>query len=179
MIAMTGPLAVRVFPGQASQAAEARHWVRGLASPAGALACEDAALAVTELFANAVRHTRSGDAGGTVTVAVTADGVIHVHDLGTTGQPGCPVLATAAPGGLRLLEVSGRGLPIVAALCPERESRPAAECPAAGPGDPAALAGGCCIACRPQSWPGQVPGRRPLEAPAGRVPGETTREGAR
>jgi anti-sigma regulatory factor (Ser/Thr protein kinase) len=170
---------VRVFPGHADQAAEARHWVRGLAAPAGVLACEDAELVLTELFANAVRHTRSGDAGGTVTVAVTADGVIHVHDLGTAGQPACPGLATAAPAGLRLLEVSGRGLPIVAALCPERESRPAAQCPAAGPGDPAASAGGCCIACRPQSWPGQEPGRRPPEASAGQVPDATAREGIR
>ena len=148
-----GPVAVRVFPGRADQAAQARRWIRGLAAGAAELACADAELVVSELFANAVQHTRSGDEGGTVTVAVTADGVIHVHDLGTAGRPACPGLAEAAPGGLRQLETSGRGLFIVAALCPERESRPAARCPAAGPGDPAVTAGGCCICCRPQSWP--------------------------
>ena len=146
-------VALRVFPGRADQAAQARRWVRRLAAEAGTLACEEAELVVTELFANAVQHTRSGDEGGTVTVAVTADGVIHVHDLGTTGQPACPELAAAAPSEPRLLEASGRGLLIVAALCPERESRPAAQCPAAGPDDPAASGGGCCIGCRPRSWP--------------------------
>jgi anti-sigma regulatory factor (Ser/Thr protein kinase) len=172
-------VAVRVFPGRADQAGQARRWVRGLAAGVGPVACEDAELVLAELFANAIRHTRSGDAGGTVTVAVTADGVIHVHDLGTAGQPACPGLGAAAPAGARLLEVSGRGLPIVAVLCPEREARPAAQCPAAGPGDLAVQAGGCCIACRPQSWPpGQAPGRL-LGAPAGRAPGEAAREGAR
>jgi anti-sigma regulatory factor (Ser/Thr protein kinase) len=172
-------VAVRVFPGRADQAAHARRWVRALAAPAGPVACEDAELVLAELFANAIRHTRSGDAGGTVTVAVTADGVIHVHDLGTTSQPPHPGLAAAAPAGARLLEVSGRGLPIVAVLCPEWEARPAAQCPAAGPGDLAAQAGGCCIACRPQSWPpGQAPGRL-LGAPAGRTSGEAAREAVR
>jgi anti-sigma regulatory factor (Ser/Thr protein kinase) len=144
---------VRVFPGRADQAGQARRWVRALLPEGCELAADDAELVLAELFANAIRHTRSGDEGGTVTVAVDAGGFIHVHDLGTVGQPACPGLAAAAPDGLRLLEVSGRGLPIVAALCPERESVPAAQCPAAGPGDPAASSGGCCIACRPQSWP--------------------------
>lgn len=150
---MTGPVAVRVFPGQADQAAEARRWVRALACEAGTLAADDAALVLTELFANAILHTRSGDEGGTVTVAVTADGVIHVHDLGSTGQPPCPSLATTAPAGLRLLELTGRGVPIVAALCPAPRAMPAAQCAVAGPGDPAAHAGGCCVSCHPQSWP--------------------------
>jgi len=149
---VTGPVAVRVFPGQAAQAAEARRWVRALAHAAGELAADDAALVLTELFANAIVHTRSGDEGGTVTVAVTAGGVIHVHDLGTDGQPPCPALATTAPAGLRLLELTGRGMPIVAALCPGHHAMPAAQCPVAGPGDPAAHAGGCCVSGHPQSW---------------------------
>ena len=161
-----GPAAVRVFPGRADQAAEARRWVRGLATGAAGLACADAEVVVGELFANAVQHTRSGQEGGTVTVAVDANGFIHVHDLGTAGQPACLALAQAAPGGLQMLEVSGRGLFIVAALCPERESRPAARCPAAGTGDPAASAGGCCIACRPQSWPPRQDQARPGVADA-------------
>ena len=159
MSGLTGPVAVRVFPGHANQAAEARRWVRvqahaagKLAHAPGELAADDAALVLTELFANAIKHTRSGDKGGTVTVAVTADGTIHVHDLGTTGQPPCLTLATT-PAGLRLLELTGRGLPIVAALCPDHAAMPAAQCAVAGPGDPAAHAGGCCISCRPESWP--------------------------
>ena len=164
---MTAPglVAVRVFPGRADQAAQARRWIRGLATGATELACADAELVVSELFANAVQHTRSGQAGGTVTVAVTADGVIHVHDLGIGGQPECPGLAVAAPGELLLLEASGRGLFIVAALCPERESRPVSQCSVAGPDDPAASGGGCCIRCRPKSWPP----RQATDAPVARA----------
>jgi serine/threonine-protein kinase RsbW len=154
MTAAPGPVAVRVFPGQADQAAEARRWIRALACATDPLATDDALLVLTELFANAIQHTRSGDQGGTVTVAVTADGVIHVHDLGTSAQPACAYLTAAAPADPRLLqEVNGRGLLIVAALCPERQAMPAIQCLAAWPEDPAVRAGGCCISCRPRSWP--------------------------
>jgi DNA polymerase (family 10) len=40
-----------------------------------------------ELFANAVRHTRSGAPGGTVTIAVTADGVKFAIDTDTHSVP--------------------------------------------------------------------------------------------
>ena len=108
---MAGPVAVRVFPGQAVQAAEARRWVRALACAADPLATDDAELVLTELFANAIQHTRSGSEGGTVTVAVTADRVIHVHDLGTTGQSACAGLTAAAPVGPGLVPRAGQCSP--------------------------------------------------------------------
>ena len=79
------PTAVRVFPGLPEQAARARRWVRALASGAGGPDPDGLDLVVTELFANAILHTRSGEPGGKVTIAVTADGVVHVHDYGAEG----------------------------------------------------------------------------------------------
>jgi serine/threonine-protein kinase RsbW len=152
---MTGPVAVRVFPGQAEEARQARRWVRALMAVSCAPAADEAKLAAGELFANAVRHTRSGAPGGKVTIAVTADGVIHVHDQGTGGKPPCAAL-TAASQEDGSLSDSGRGLGIVAAICAGWGCMPAARCPAAGPGDPAAQDGGCCAWCRPAPWP---PGR--------------------
>jgi serine/threonine-protein kinase RsbW len=142
-----GPVAVRVFPGLAEQTAEARRWVRALAAHHGGLDPDAVELIADELFANAVLHTRSGQVGGKVTVAVTADGVVHVHDYGTTGP--CPGLAggPAANGDRR--EESGRGLKLVAALSGGLAHLPAAWCPVSGPDDPAAGAGGCCTCCRP------------------------------
>jgi hypothetical protein len=104
-------------------------------------------LVTSELFANAVLHTRSGGAGGKVTVAVTADGVIHVHDYGTAGP--CPGLAAQPSANGNLREDCGRGLEIVAALSAGMAHLPAAWCPVADPDDPAVAAGGCCTCCRP------------------------------
>jgi serine/threonine-protein kinase RsbW len=137
------PVAVRVFPGQASQSSPVRRWVRALATAAG-LPAGDAELMAGELFANAVRHTRSGTvAGGKVCVAVTADGAVHVHDQGDgTGRP-CARMAAVVPGNDRL-PVNGRGLMLVAALCAAWGYLPASQCPAACPDDPAADSG-CCV----------------------------------
>ena len=142
-----GPVAVRVFPGLAEQTAEARRWVRALAAHLGGLDPDAVELIADELFANAVLHTRSGGEGGKVTVAVTADGVVHVHDYGTAGP--CPGLGGGPPadGGRR--EDFGHGLEIVAALCGGLAHLPAAWCPVTGQDDPAAGASGCCTCCRP------------------------------
>jgi anti-sigma regulatory factor (Ser/Thr protein kinase) len=152
------PAAVRVFPGQADQVPHARRWVRDLALAASAGAADEAELVLAELFTNAVLHTASGTQGGTVTVAVTADGVIHVHDLGMTGTAPCPGLpGPARPADGRLPEC-GRGLLIVAALSTGCVHLPAARCPVAGPGDTAAQAVGCCTRCHPAAWlPRQAP----------------------
>jgi anti-sigma regulatory factor (Ser/Thr protein kinase) len=141
------PVAVRVFPGLAEQTAEARRWVRALAPHRGGLDPGDVALIVTELFANAVLHTRSGQVGGKVTVAITADGVIHVHDYGTAGP--CPGLTARPPTNGNPREDFGHGLEIAAALSTGLAHLPAAWCPAAGPDDPAVGVGGCCTCCRP------------------------------
>jgi anti-sigma regulatory factor (Ser/Thr protein kinase) len=142
---MTGTqAAARVFPGRRECTREARRWVRTHAAAACPAAAEEAETGAGELFPNAVRHTRSGAAGGTVTVAVTAsrDGVtVHVHDLGADGgQLPCP----GPSGDSRGLATSGRGLLIVAAISAEWGTTPAVWCPAGGHGDPAAAAGGCC-----------------------------------
>jgi len=74
--------------------------------------CEDdAALLVSELFGNSVRHSRSGAEGGTVTVAVRAgDGLVRV-EVTDRGGPGAPELYSAG----RDAE-GGRGLQMVADL---------------------------------------------------------------
>ena len=60
---------------------------------------DDAALVVSELFGNSVRHSRSGAAGGTVTVAVSAeDGLVRVEVTDRSG-PGVPELCPTGPGG--------------------------------------------------------------------------------
>lgn len=70
----------------------------------------DAALAISELVSNAVAHSRSGQPGGTIAIAITArrdDVRIEVRDA---GGPGAPVVRTAQEG------EHGRGLQIIEAL---------------------------------------------------------------
>jgi hypothetical protein len=131
------------------------------------------ALIATELFANAVLHTRSGGEGGKATVAVTADGTVHVHDYGT--EMPCPGLAGGPPADGDRREESGRGLEIVAALSTGLAHLPAAWCPAAGPDDPAVGAGGCCTCCRPGP---AVPGAAPQEREPGQPAVTAAREGS-
>jgi serine/threonine-protein kinase RsbW len=72
---------------------------------------DDAALLVSELFGNSVRHSRSGAAGGTVTVAVSpGDGLVRVEVTDRSG-PEVPELCPAG----RDAE-GGRGLQLVAGL---------------------------------------------------------------
>jgi anti-sigma regulatory factor (Ser/Thr protein kinase) len=160
-----GPAAVRVFPGLAGQVREARRWVRALAAAAGVADPGDPELVVSELVSNAVLHTRSGGGGGKVTVAVTAGGVIHVHDYGTAGP--CPGLA-GSPAVSSARDDFGRGLAVVAALSAGLAHLPAAWCPAGGPDDPAVRAGGCCTCCRSAAWPPASAGSVPLLAAATR-----------
>ncbi len=64
--------------GRAERAQVARAFVGGVLGP-GHPCGDDAALLVSELFGNSVRHSRSGAAGGTVTVAASAgDGLVRV-----------------------------------------------------------------------------------------------------
>jgi anti-sigma regulatory factor (Ser/Thr protein kinase) len=144
LIGGAAPVAVRVFSGVPAQASQVRRWVRALA-PACGLEADVAELAVSELFANAVLHTRSGQAGGKVTVAVTADGILHIHDYGTAGP--CPGLIAGPKAGGDPREDFRRGLTLVTALSVWMAHLPAARCSAAGPDDPAAMAGGCCTCC--------------------------------
>lgn len=73
----------------------------------------DACLVVSELVANAVSYTRSGQPGGTVrlTVEVSARSRSVLIAVRDSGSPTAPTLTTAGPDGEH-----GRGLAIVAAL---------------------------------------------------------------
>jgi anti-sigma regulatory factor (Ser/Thr protein kinase) len=96
--------------GRAERARVAREFVTGVLGrghPSG----DAAALLVTELFSNSIRHSGSGAPGEVVTVAVTAgDGVVLVEVADRSG-PGVPALSPAD----RDAE-GGRGLQLVADL---------------------------------------------------------------
>ena len=96
--------------GRAERARVARAFVGGVLGP-GHPCRDDAALLVSELFGNSVRHSRSGAAGGTVTVAVSAgDGLVRVEVTDRSG----PEVPELCPIG-RDTE-GGRGLQLVAGL---------------------------------------------------------------
>jgi anti-sigma regulatory factor (Ser/Thr protein kinase) len=96
--------------GRAERARVARTFVFAVLGP-GHPCGDDAALLVSELFGNSVRHSDSGLPGETVTVAVTAgDGIVRVEVTDRSG-PGVPEPRPAdgdADG--------GRGLGLVAGL---------------------------------------------------------------
>ena len=96
--------------GLAERARVARAFTGGVLGPGHP--CGDVAvLLVSELFGNSVRHSGSGVAGGTVTVAVPAgDGLVRV-EVTDRGGPGVPRLVPAGGDA-----ESGRGLELVAAL---------------------------------------------------------------
>jgi anti-sigma regulatory factor (Ser/Thr protein kinase) len=159
MVLPPGPLAVRPAPGAEVTSALAavtvpgggeyvrfvRQWVGALPATAGYPGGE-LELAAAELFTNAARHSRSGEAGGEATVIVAAGpggAVVHVHDQGADGGRVPHVKAQRAGG----LAESGRGLRIVAAISVHWAARPAADCPQAPRDDPAVTAGGCCVWC--------------------------------
>jgi signal transduction histidine kinase len=109
------PSAERFFPASAEEVSAARGFVRGEVSGWG-LDPGDAALVVTELAANAVRHARSPF---TVTVKRIDDAadaaVVEVTDT----SPEMPALATPSPDA-----TSGRGLLIVDLLARAWGTRP-------------------------------------------------------
>lgn len=101
----------RIFPGQAWQVAEARHFVRSMLVDEDSDVVDDAVLIVGELAANAVRHTRSGWYRGWFVVVVHFgdDQVrIEVTDQGGDEEP----RARSVTG---LAEEDGRGLMLIAA----------------------------------------------------------------
>jgi serine/threonine-protein kinase RsbW len=96
--------------GRAERSRVARAFAVGVLGPRHPCG-DDAALLVSELFGNSVRHSRSGAAGGTVTVAVSAgSGVVRVEVTDRSG-PEVPELYAAG----RDAE-GGRGLQLVAGL---------------------------------------------------------------
>lgn len=139
------PVAARVFRGVPEQTPHVRRWVRTrLAAGPADLSAAD--LIVSEAFTNAVLHTRSGELGGLVTVAVTAGGTIHVHDQGSAEPVPANGLPPRVPGRLR---EHGRGLLLVNAMSDAWGFTPGWQCAAGGPGDPAPGADGGCVWARP------------------------------
>ena len=96
--------------GQADRVRVARAFVGRVLGPG--YSCVDVAvLLVSELFGNSVRHSGSGAAGETVTVAVRAtDGIVRVEVTDRSG-PGVPELRPAGGDA-----EGGRGLRLVASL---------------------------------------------------------------
>jgi serine/threonine-protein kinase RsbW len=100
----------RTFRGTSDQIAAVRCFVRSAFG--NHLACDDAVLVASELAANAVAHTASGDEGGTFTVHLATVSAERVA-MFVTDQGG-PTVAKA-----RHADVdaeSGRGLDIVTAI---------------------------------------------------------------
>ncbi|MEU0577728.1 ATP-binding protein [Streptomyces griseoincarnatus] len=97
----------RAFPGLAEQVVQARHFVAAMIAEEGPV--DDAVLVVSELATNAVRHSRSGSAGGwfLVIVGFSDDLVrIEVVDQGSERVPHlCDVTSQ---------EEGGRGLLLIA-----------------------------------------------------------------
>jgi serine/threonine-protein kinase RsbW len=80
---------LRVLPGTADSASAARLMARQLLGD-GDPAAETVMLLVSELVTNAIVHSRSGAAGGTVTVAlcpVSAGVLVQVRDDGGPSEP--------------------------------------------------------------------------------------------
>lgn len=103
------------LPGRPESAAAARSLVRQVLGDDHPSA-GDAALVVSELVGNAVAHTRSGQPGGVITVAVETSGqppdvCIRVRDAGGAGAPDLAAATESSE--------HGRGLRIVAALAAE------------------------------------------------------------
>jgi anti-sigma regulatory factor (Ser/Thr protein kinase) len=102
----------RVFAGQPGQVVQARRFVRRVLA-AGVLAdglAADAVLMTSELAANAIRHTASGQ-GGTFAVTICPHPPAIRICVTDGGAPTGP--SVASPGSLA---ASGRGLAIVDAL---------------------------------------------------------------
>jgi anti-sigma regulatory factor (Ser/Thr protein kinase) len=98
----------RAFPGHPAQVAHARRFVRRALAACGP--AEDAVLLTSELAANAIQHTATGQ-GGTFEIIICwrpASVCIAVIDQ---GSPSVPTLATAGH-----LSARGRGLALVDAL---------------------------------------------------------------
>jgi anti-sigma regulatory factor (Ser/Thr protein kinase) len=99
----------RSYPGEAGQVSQARHDVAEALGKCPA--ADDIVLCTSELVTNSVLHSRSGQAGGRFTIAVTRieDEQVTVHVI----DDGGPWRGGTSHGDS---EVRGRGLSIVAAF---------------------------------------------------------------
>lgn len=101
----------RYFPGRADQVAQARLFVASVL--AGRPEAEAAALVVSELSTNALRHAASGGPDGLFAVTVRREedrATVSVQDMGAAGEPAIRDPEGEEPG------ESGRGLVLVAGV---------------------------------------------------------------
>ncbi|MDF5757757.1 ATP-binding protein [Spongiactinospora sp. TRM90649] len=102
------------LPGVAVSASVARHCARAILAAADHAEADDVLLLVTELVANAIRHSRSGRPGGVVALEIAHDTDagelrIEVFDDGPENDNAPPpAVHEAAPG-----DTGGRGLWLV------------------------------------------------------------------
>jgi serine/threonine-protein kinase RsbW len=111
-------IAEREFPGVPASAHSARAFVADLVTDPGLR--DTAVLAVSELAANAIQHSRSGQPGGTFTVYVevahgTEAGAWTYVEVTDQGGGAIPVNHHGFPADA----IGGRGLGIVRALAAE------------------------------------------------------------
>ena len=93
----------RSFPGGPEQARNVRRFVGCLLADCPYL--DDVLLAAGELVVNALRHTKSGQDGGSFTVEIVQDGGRVAVSVADQGGPGEPAALDACD-----LAESGRGL---------------------------------------------------------------------
>ncbi|MGI5421545.1 ATP-binding protein [Actinomadura luteofluorescens] len=93
----------RSFPGGPEQARNARRFVGCLLD--GCPFLDDVLLAADELVVNALRHSKSGQVGGSFSIEIVRDGGLVAVSVTDQGGPGEPAALDAAE-----LAESGRGL---------------------------------------------------------------------
>ncbi|TDC94955.1 ATP-binding protein [Actinomadura sp. 7K507] len=98
-----------LLPGMHRAAGHARRWLRDVLGEHPAL--DDAALCTSELVANALRYTESGQDGQIRVEVCHSDKVVRIEVIDDGGAATVPHLATAAE-----TDVCGRGLRLVAFL---------------------------------------------------------------
>lgn len=99
----------RVFPGHAAQVSHARRFV--LRALKGWERADDAALLTSELATNAIRHTHSGEDGGTFAIVLILRRTAVIVAVTDQGAPTSPALRPTG-----ILTPGGRGLSLVDAL---------------------------------------------------------------
>jgi anti-sigma regulatory factor (Ser/Thr protein kinase) len=100
----------RHFRGRADQVLEVRHWLEDLLPECAARS--DVLLLASELCANAIVHSRSGEAGGQFSVDVDWAPTLARVVIGDQGSAKAPSVASRSGDAAQLGE-SGRGLLLV------------------------------------------------------------------
>jgi anti-sigma regulatory factor (Ser/Thr protein kinase) len=102
----------RNFRGSKDQVAEVRHWIEELLPPCAARS--DLLLLTSELCTNAIVHSRSGEAGGQISVDIEWAPALARVTVGDQGSVTGPVVAAAETDPPQLCEHEcGRGLLLV------------------------------------------------------------------